>query len=60
MTIREFIKENKSELNLAIAHALGHDKCSIDCPEPSIEECRMWILNDEGLYNWAKSSGVRI
>lgn len=24
------------------------------------EERRLWILNDEGLYQWARSEGVRI
>lgn len=24
------------------------------------EERRLWILNDEGLYSWARSEGVRI
>jgi hypothetical protein len=34
MTIREFIRQNREELE--------------------------WILNNEGLYNWARSEGVRI
>jgi hypothetical protein len=24
------------------------------------EERRLWVLNDEGLYNWARSEGVPI
>ena len=24
------------------------------------EERELWILNDEGLYNWARSEGVQI
>ena len=23
-------------------------------------ERRLWILNDEGLYNWARSEGVKV
>lgn len=23
-------------------------------------ECRQWVLNDEGLYSWARSEGVAI
>lgn len=26
----------------------------------TVEEIRLWVLNDEGLYNWARRSGVRI
>ena len=24
------------------------------------DERRLWILNDEGLYNWARAEGVKI
>ena len=29
-------------------------------PTRNDDERRDWILNDEGLYNWARSEGVRI
>ena len=53
MKLKEFIKENKQELDAAIDRA---------CPgaQRNDEERRQWILNDEGLYQWARSSGVRI
>lgn len=53
MTLREFIKENKQDIDEAIKRV---------CPNCRLNdsERRMWILNDEGLYNWARSSGVRI
>ena len=47
MTIRDFIKENREE----ITEATG---------ATNDEERRLWILNDEGLYSWARSCGVRI
>lgn len=55
-SIREFIKDNRSEIDAAIARALRMDHN----PRPNDEERRLWILNDEGLYNWARSEGVRI
>jgi hypothetical protein len=50
MTIREFIRQNRKELDKAIHKALPNYD----------EERRQWILNDEGLYLWARSEGVRI
>jgi len=53
MTLAEFIKENKTEIDTAIKSV-----CS-NC-ELNNRERRLWILNDEGLYSWAKSEGVKI
>lgn len=55
-SLQQFIKEHREELDTAIANALGHPKN----PYPNDTERRLWILNDEGLYNWARSEGVRI
>jgi hypothetical protein len=54
MTLREFIKQNREEIDERIKRA---------CPNTSRfndDERRLWILNDEGLYRWARRSGVRI
>ncbi len=53
MTLKDFIKNNKEELDECIKRA---------CPGVRLnyEERRLWILNDEGLYNWARSEGVKI
>lgn len=74
MTIRDFIKENKQELDAAIHRALG-EKHSFYCTEindaSAREICsccarlndaerRLWILNDESLYLWARREGVRV
>lgn len=53
MTMRDFIKTNRDEIDQCIRSV---------CPNVSLnnEERRQWILNDEGLYNWARSEGVKI
>jgi len=56
MTLQEFIKQNRQEIDEHIARALDADKN----PLANDRERRLWILNDEGLYWWAKSEGVRI
>ena len=55
MTLKEFIKENRKTIDTCIARALQVG----ENPRPNDEERRLWILNDEGLYNWARSEGVR-
>ena len=53
MTLKEFIKENKDEIDNCILRV---------CPNCSMNnnERRLWVLNDESLYNWARSEGVKI
>jgi hypothetical protein len=48
-----FIQEHRQELDECIKRVCSN--CSLND-----QERRMWILNDEGLYNWAKSKGVNI
>jgi aromatic ring-cleaving dioxygenase len=52
MTLTEFIKENKQEIDACIKKVVRN--CKLDN-----QERRLWILNDEGLYTWAKSEGVK-
>ena len=47
MTMKDFIKNNRKEITEATGATNDEDR-------------RLWILNDEGLYNWARSEGVRI
>lgn len=56
MTFKQFIRDNREEIDACIARALSRDSN----PYPNDEERRDWIMNDEGLYNWARSEGVRI
>lgn len=75
MKLREFIRENRSEIDAAINGALSFTpkEATCSCPLSRVrdhhcggssslndEERRQWVLNDEGLYNWARSEGVRI
>jgi hypothetical protein len=53
MTLKRFINENKKEIDACIKAQCSN--CKIDN-----EERRLWILNDEGLYLWARREGVRI
>lgn len=55
-SMREFIKENRAELDSCIARAIGADKN----PRANDTERELWIRNDESLYNWARSEGVRV
>ncbi len=75
MTLKAFIKANREEIDAAIVRALRHTpkEASCQCPlsgardhecgsYPNLddEDRRRWILNDEGLYTWARSEGVRL
>lgn len=51
--LRAFIRENRGELDAAIRQRIGYQSLND-------EDRRQWILNDEGLYRWAQSEGVRI
>lgn len=61
-SLRTFIKENRADIDAAITYA----QTRYDPPEfkrvirLNDEERRQWVLNDEGLYNWARSEGVNI
>lgn len=48
MTLKNFIKQNRQEIDDFIRKARFNGK--IDD-----EERRLWVLNNERLYNWAKS-----
>lgn len=60
--ITAFIRENRAEIDSAIKGAMTR----YDSPgfqrkiSLNDEDRRQWILNDEGLYNWARSAGVEI
>lgn len=53
MDMRKFIRENRKMIDDAIKRSVPNARIDDD-------ERRMWLLNDEGLYNWAKSSGVNV
>ena len=54
MSMREFIRTNRTEIDACITKA---------CPNIgrlNDDERYQWVINDEGLYNWARSEGVRV
>ena len=53
MSLTQFIKENREELDACIKRVVPNCKLNDS-------ERRLWILNDEGLYNWARSERVNI
>jgi hypothetical protein len=53
-TIASFIKEHRSEIDEHILKVWDTDVISND------RERRLWLDNDEHLYLWAKSEGVRL
>lgn len=55
MRMDKFIQANKEQLDNAIKSKVKNSGFKINN-----EERRLWILNDEGLYNWARSEGVKI
>ena len=52
MKLVEFIEENREVLESNISALCGIDISNDD------EEIERWIMNDEGLYNWALQNGV--
>lgn len=55
-SLSQFIRDNRAELDRIIAGALKRDRN----PYPNDAERRLWVLNDEGLYLWARREGVNI
>lgn len=55
MSWREFLRANRAIIDRAIREATGHEDMSIND-----EDRRDFVMNDEGLYLWAKSLGVRV
>lgn len=53
MSKRDFIRKNRARIDEVI-NAKG---ATIEIND---KEREMWVLNDEGLYNWARSEGVRV
>lgn len=55
-SLKQWIRENRRQIDAAIAQALGMARN----PIPNDAERRLWVLNDEGLYNWARSEGIDV
>ena len=53
--MRDFIKENREEIDRHIKKVLGRPEAKLNDSDRAD-----WIANDEGLYNWARSEGVKV
>ena len=53
-SLRNFIRANRADLDGAIRRAVSN------CGPLNDDDRRQWVLNDEGLYNWARSEGVNV
>ena len=53
MKLETFVEENRQEID-AFIHTVNPNS-NIDN-----EERENWVMNDEALYNWARSEGVNI
>jgi hypothetical protein len=52
-TLSQFIRENRALIDQIILRQVPNARLNDG-------ERKQWILNDEGLYIWARSYGVRI
>jgi hypothetical protein len=55
MTMRNFIRENREEIDRCVHSIPGMEDYRLND-----KDRRDWILNDESLYRWARSEGVKI
>ena len=74
MELAEWIEVNREELSATVARVLGHVPRTAGCycplsgtehqHEPTSplddDELERWVLNDEGLYLWARRDGVEV
>lgn len=55
MSKREFLKTNRKELDRIIRKKLNDPDFSLND-----DDRWEWVMNDEGLYNWARREGVNV
>lgn len=73
MKMREFIRQNRAELESIISRQLNYVPATASCncrfngtnhvhesSDLTADDIEDWINNDENLYRWARSEGVRV
>ena len=57
MTMKQFIQMYRTEIDQHINAALGKEGRWL---KRNDDERHTWVMNDEGLYLWAKQEGVDV
>lgn len=57
MSMKQFIRQNRKAIDEHIVRVLGGDP-EAHCHRNDRER-HLWVRNDESLYNWARSEGVK-
>jgi hypothetical protein len=52
ISLERFVKDHRGEIVQAVLRACSNP------PELDDEELALWVMNDEGLYSWAKHEGM--
>ena len=55
MSKREFIRQNRAEIDQAIGQAIGDPYYRLND-----REREQWIMNDEAMYRWARFHDVKL
>lgn len=60
LPIAQFVRDNRAIIDRAIAQLAHMDATYIKANPLTDNERRLWVLNDESLYLWARKEGVNI
>jgi len=54
MTVATWVRNHRASIDAIIQRSGGHARRLND------HERRLWVVNDEGLYCWARADGARV
>ena len=61
MTLKQFIRENKEDIDIVIEMRTEGRNINTDLfNRYNNRERELWVKNDQALYLWAKDSGVKL